>query len=121
MSIELESALGGSLGLDVFQIRPGVSGVGGLQSASLVVGRVIANDVFLTVESALGALFGGTEAGTTPFAVRVEWRLTKQYSARFSWEPPNRNAVYRAFTTAQPVARPERRQFSAELRRRWTY
>jgi hypothetical protein len=123
LTMQLEASIGSSLGLDVFQIRPGY-GLFGFATPNLVIGREIAEDVFLTVESALAVLFGGNATGATggsslPVAVRLEWRLSPQYSARFSWEPASRSRALNNFTAASP-ARPEQ-QFSVELRRRWTY
>ena len=95
----------------------------GSASSSVVLGRELSDNFFLTVESALGVLFGNAAAQQTgmPVAVRLEWRLSPQYSARFSWEPSNRSRVVNNFTAALPVAKNEKNQFSVELRRRWTY
>jgi hypothetical protein len=122
MAIELERGLGG-LGLDVFQIRLGTGGpFGGLDRPTLVLGRQLRPDVFITVETGLTALFGGGGQGEAPLslAARLDWAFDQRSRLRFAWEPVYGGRAFRGAALALPLTDPEQ-QFLLELRRRWTY
>jgi hypothetical protein len=121
-AIELERSLGG-LGLDVFQIRLGAGGpFGGLNRPTLVLGRQLRPDVFITVETGLTALFGGGGQGEAPLnvAARLDWALDRRSRLRLAWEPVYTGRVFRGAALALPLTDPEQ-QFLLEFRRRWTY
>lgn len=120
LAVELEEALLGPLGLDIFQIRPSAATLPGFAAPTLVLGREVADDVFLTVESGLGVLFGPSEAVTDTWAVSLEWRIDPEWMLRFGIEPVNRGRLFRGITAALAVSRPGE-QFTVNLRRRWTY
>ncbi|HET9985225.1 MAG TPA: translocation/assembly module TamB domain-containing protein [Longimicrobiales bacterium] len=116
-SMQLESELlSAGLPLDIFEIRPGFQG--GVVAPTVVVGREVTRDVFLTVEYAVGVLFG-TEGPTRSLGptVSLVWRATPQWTATFSRGPVTRGPAYGAFLPAPPT----KAQLSVELRRRWTY
>ncbi|HEX6558406.1 MAG TPA: hypothetical protein VF021_03070, partial [Longimicrobiales bacterium] len=123
-SMELEQALLDQLGMsfDVFQIRLGGGRLSEL-SPSLIVGREVATNVFLTVESAVNTLFGGTESAAATFAVHLEWRVNPNSTVRASYEPANKNSVLRGYTVALPTALrpPQPYQATIEFRRRWVW
>jgi hypothetical protein len=122
MAIELERSLGG-LGLDVFQIRLGSGGLfGGLDRPTVVLGRQLRPDVFITLETGLTALLGGGGQGDSPlsFAARLDWALDRRSRARLAWEPVYTGRVFRGAALALPLTEP-RQQFLLEFRRRWTY
>ncbi|MGH7470924.1 MAG: translocation/assembly module TamB domain-containing protein [Longimicrobiales bacterium] len=118
-TLELEAALGAPF--DFFQIRLGGGPYGGLGSPTLVVGRELSNDVFLTVESGIAALFGpNTDGGpANSWAVRLEWRIDPRTSLRVGYEPANQVRRYRGIGVALPVNR--RQQAAVEFRKRWTW
>lgn len=122
MAIELERSLAG-LGLDVFQIRLGAGGaLGGWNRPTLVLGRQLRPDVFITVETGLTALFGGGGQGEAPLnlAARLDWAFDRRSRLRLAWEPVYTGRVFRGAALALPLTDPEQ-QFLLELRRRWTY
>jgi hypothetical protein len=124
LAIELERGLGG-LGLDVFQIRLGAGPMGGLRTPTVVLGRQLRPDVFLTVETGITALLGGAGAGggdNAPlhWAVRLDWTFDRQSRARLAWEPVYGGRAFRGAALALPLRDPYQ-QFLIELRRRWTY
>jgi hypothetical protein len=125
LSIELEQAVIDQLGmsLDVFQIRLGGGRLEEFGEPSLVLGEEVGNNLFLTLESGVGALFG--ESGTTSaaFAVRLEWRVGDYTVVRTSYEPVNQLAVLRGYSVALPGSSSTQRQhqFAIELRRRWLW
>ena len=118
-SLELENALGAPF--DIFQIRLGGGSLGGLASPTLVLGREVADNLFLTVESGVAALFGADEDVTSPetWAVRLEWRIDRRTSLRAGYEPVNRAGLIRRIGVALPVTRPQ--QGAVELRKRWSW
>src|SRR5690606_33993074 len=118
LSLELERSLGG-LGLDIFQIRLG-QGTFGFESPTIVAGKQILPDVFLTLEVALNALFGEGEAGVTTWAIRLDWSFDRRTRLRLALEPVYRGRGLRSSAFALPLADP-RQQLLIELRRRWTY
>ena len=122
-TIELEEALAGTLGLDIVQVRPGAAAgpFGPLGIRTLVIGREVAEDVFLTVESGLATLFGPGDASVTnPWAVRLEWRIRPGSTLRVGYEPVDRGRLFRGLVSGLPVVRPEQ-QFTVDYRLRWTY
>jgi hypothetical protein len=124
LAIELERGLGG-LGLDVFQIRLGAGPLGGLRTPTVVLGRQLRPDVFLTVETGVTALLGGSGAGAADasplhWAVRLDWALSPRTRAGLALEPVYGGRAFRGAALALPLRDPKQ-QFLAELRRRWTY
>jgi hypothetical protein len=121
LAIELERGLGG-FGLDIFQIRLGRGPLGGLGAPTLVMGRQLREDVFVTVETGLTALFGGSGAGELPnhWAVRLDWTFAPQSRATLAWEPVYAGRAFRGAVFALPLTQ-QRQQFLVEVRRRWTY
>jgi hypothetical protein len=118
IALELERSLGG-IGLDIFQIRLGQGAFGGIGSPTIVVGRQVRSDVFLTLETALAGLFGGGE-GVSTFALRLDWTFDRRSRLRLAWEPVYRGRALRSAVFALPL-QPPRQQFLLELRRSWTY
>ena len=120
-SLELERSLSGDLGLqlDLFQIQFG-QGWSGITSPTLVVGRQLSNDFFLTLETGLGALLGDEGATANHWAVRLEWAIDRRSSLRASYEPVNRARLLRGFGAALPPVQAQR-QLYVEYRRRWVY
>jgi autotransporter translocation and assembly factor TamB len=125
LSIELEQAVIDQLGmsLDVFQIRLGGGRLEEFGEPSLVLGEEIGNDLFLTLESGVGALFGESSTTAAAFAVRLEWRVGAYTVVRTSYEPVNQLAVLRGYSVALPGSSSTQRdhQFAIELRRRWLW
>jgi hypothetical protein len=121
MAIELERGLGG-FGLDIFQIRLGRGRLGGLGAPMVVLGRQLREDVFLTVETGIAALFGGSGSGEAPnhWAVRLEWAFDPQSRAMIAVEPVYTGRAFRGAVFALPVS-DLRHQLLLEMRRRWTY
>ena len=117
-AIELEEELAADLGLDFFEIRPGFGAFGGLGLPTLVFGREVAEDVFLTVEAGLGRL-AGVET-TAALAVRLQWRIDDQWQLELALEPAARARLLRGGTVVLPLAPPEQ-QLIVIIRRRWTY
>jgi hypothetical protein len=121
MAIELERGLGG-FGLDIFQIRLGRGRLGGLGAPMLVLGRQLREDVFLTVETGITALFGGSGSGEAPnhWAVRLEWAFDPRSRATVAYEPVYTGRAFRGAVFALPAS-DLRHQLLLEVRRRWTY
>ncbi|HUH14109.1 MAG TPA: translocation/assembly module TamB domain-containing protein, partial [Longimicrobiales bacterium] len=120
-AIQLEEAIISELGVpfDIFQIRLGGTDAFGLSAPTIVLGKEIADDVFLTVDAGVASLFGGGETTASLWAVTLEWRIDDEWTAELGIEPLHRWRTMRLRTLA-PVLRP-RQEFFAELRRRWTY
>jgi hypothetical protein len=120
-AIELERSLGG-LGLDIFQIRLGTGAFGGLGAPTVVMGRQLRPDVFLTVETGIAALLGGGEESPLGnWAVRLDWAFDPRSRLRLAWEPVYRGRGLRGAAFALPLTEGVRQQFLLEVRRRWTY
>ncbi|HEX6133030.1 MAG TPA: translocation/assembly module TamB domain-containing protein [Longimicrobiales bacterium] len=117
-ALELERSLGG-LGLDIFQIRLG-QGTFGFESPTIVAGKQILPDVFLTVETALNGLFGDDEAALTTWTIRLDWTFDRRTRLRLALEPVYRGRGLRSSAFALPLTDP-RQQLLIELRRRWSY
>lgn len=122
LSIELEQAVIDQLGmsLDVFQIRLGGGRLEEFGEPSLVLGEEIGSNLFLTLESGVGALFGESSATAAAFAVRLEWRVGEYTVVRTSYEPVNQLAVLRGYSVASSSTQRDH-QFAVELRRRWLW
>jgi hypothetical protein len=121
-AIELERGFAG-LGLDVFQIRLGPGPLGGLGSPTIIMGRRLQEDVFLTMETSIGALFGGGASGESPlrtWAVRLDWTFDPRSQLRLAWEPVYAGRALRGAAVALPLTQ-QQQQLLVELRRRWTY
>jgi hypothetical protein len=121
-AIEVERSLAG-LGFDIFQIRLGHGPLGGLGTPTVVVGRQLRPDVFITVETGIVALFGGGGAGEAPpntWAVRLDWAFDPRSRLRLAYEPVIIGRGLRGAALALPLT-PPRQQLLLELRRRWTY
>lgn len=116
-ALEIERSLSG-LGLDIFQVRFG-QGVSGFESPTIVVGKQILPDVFLTLETALNGLFGD-ESGVTTYSMSLDWTFDRRSRLRLAWEPVYRGRGLRSSQFALPLTDP-RQQLLIELRRRWTY
>ncbi|HSJ25295.1 MAG TPA: translocation/assembly module TamB domain-containing protein [Longimicrobiales bacterium] len=121
LAIELERNLGG-FGFDIFQIRLGRGPLAGLGAPTLVLGRQLRDDVFITVETGLNALFGGAGSNELPnhWAVRLEWAFDSRSRATLAWEPVYSGRAFRGALFALPLTQ-QRQQFLLEVRRRWTY
>jgi hypothetical protein len=117
VSLELERSLGG-LGLDILQVNFGQSIFGG-EAPSIVAGKQILPDVFLTLQTALAGLFGDeTDVGT--WAIRLDWTFDRRSRLRLALEPVYRGRGLRSSVFALPLQDPQQ-QLLIELRRRWTY
>jgi len=84
----------------------------------VILGREVAEDVFLTVEAGLGRL-AGVET-TAALAVRLQWRIDDQWQLELALEPATRARLLRGGTVVLPLAPPEQ-QVIIIIRRRWTY
>ncbi|HEX6693219.1 MAG TPA: translocation/assembly module TamB domain-containing protein, partial [Longimicrobiales bacterium] len=118
----VEQAVVGKLGvpLDVFQVRWGPDG------PSLVLGRQLSSDFFLTFESGstgLGGIAGvgsnATTGGMNDWAVRLEWAFADQSSLQLGFEPVRPGSRIRGL--GRVLTADNRQQLFAEVRRRWTW
>ena len=122
----LEDEIVGDLGvpLDVFQIRFG-SGIGGgafeTLAPTVVVGKEVYDNVFITADLGIGTLFEptATQGGPT-WALTVDWRIDRQWTAHAGFEPFNRGRILRTVAGVRTLINPRQEAF-AEIRRRWTY
>lgn len=121
-SIGLEEAILSDLGLpiDYFLIQPSQGPFGGLGAPTIVIGEEIAPDVYLTVNTGLGGLFGAASTPATAWSISLQWRITSQWTLELGVEPVNPARFFRGLGTALPIVGFER-QVIVELRRRWTY
>lgn len=121
LSLELEDELiDAGVSFDIFQLRFG-NRIANLTEPSLVVGEEIADNVFITVETGLGALFGGTQ-GLGATTVRLEWRINPTTTARAGWELVNPARAMRGVTVALPALQTSQdRQFTFDLTKRWSW
>lgn len=119
-SMQLQQSLMASgLPLDIFEIQPSQQGFKG---SNLVVGRELAPDVFLTVQTAIGVLFGNTGQTTGfPIGMRLEWRMTPRLTSTLGYEPITPVTTLHGFFTTIPQQLRQDKQWTLELRRRWTY
>lgn len=118
-ALELERSLGG-LGLDVFQIRLGPGALGGLGAPTFVFGRQLRDDVFLTVETGISALFGDEGGGLDTWAMRLDWTFDPRSRLRLAIEPVYRGRSLRGAGLSLGLS-PPKQQLLVEVRRRWTY
>ena len=106
------------LPVDVFQVRFSPDG-----QPSLVLGRQLGNDFFLTFESgsnALGGLGGNNPAGgMNDWALRLEWAFADQSSLQLGIEPVRRGSRIRGLS--QVLTADAQQQLFAEVRRRWSW
>lgn len=121
-SIGIEEALISDLGLpiDYFMIQPSQGAFGGLGAPMIVLGEEIAPDVYLTVNTGAGGLFGSSTTTANAWAVSLLWRITRQWTLELAVEPVNPARFFRGLGTALPIVGYER-QVIVELQRRWTY
>jgi hypothetical protein len=122
LSLELEDELiDAGVTFDIFQLRFG-SSIASLTEPSLVIGEEITDNVFLTVESGLGALFGSAEQSFLAPTIRLEWRMSPTSTLRAGWEVVNRTRALRGVTVAQPYAiNPQDRQVTFDFTKRWSW
>jgi autotransporter translocation and assembly factor TamB len=118
VSLELERSLGG-LGLDILQVSFGQGSTFGVEATTIVAGKQILPDVFLTLETALNGLFG-EESDVTTWAMRLDWTFDRRSRLRLALEPVYRGRGLRSSAFALPLQDPQQ-QLLIELRRRWTY
>jgi hypothetical protein len=91
----------------------------GDEAPTIVAGKQILPDVFLTLQTALAGLFGDeTDVGT--FAIRLDWSFDRRSRLRLALEPVYRGRGLRSSVFALPLQDPQQ-QLLIELRRRWTY
>ncbi len=119
-SMQLQQSLMASgLPLDIFEIQQSQQGFKG---SNLVVGRELAPDVFLTVQTAIGVLFGNTGQATGfPIGFRLEWRMTPRLTGTLGYELITPATTLHGFFTTIPQQLRQDKQWTLELRRRWTY
>ena len=87
----------------------------------IVVGEEITDNVFLTVESGLGALFGG-QSGLGAWAVRLEWRISPTSTVRVGSELVQQGRALRGVTVARPLlTESQPRQFTFDFKKRWSW
>jgi hypothetical protein len=118
VSLELEQALGG-LGLDILQVSFGQGNTFGVEAPTIVAGKQILPDVFLTLQTALNGLFG-EDSDVTTWAMRLDWTFDRRSRLRLALEPVYRGRGLRSSAFALPLQDPQQ-QLLIELRRRWTY
>lgn len=121
-SIGLETAVSTELGLplDYFLIQPTQGPFGGLGAATIVIGQEIAPNVFVTVNTGFGGLFGISGSPANAWSVSLQWRITREWTLELAVEPVNPARFFRGLGTALPIVGFER-QLIVELQRRWTY
>ncbi|HWV57476.1 MAG TPA: hypothetical protein VNZ57_08500, partial [Longimicrobiales bacterium] len=121
-AVQLEEAVLRDLGLPLYQfeIRTGVGGQPWLTAPIFVFGFQVAEDLYITVESGFGMIFGGTGVLTDDWSVSLEWQIDPEWTLLLGYEPLSAVRLFRPSTTPLPTTAPQR-QFVAEIRRRWTY
>jgi hypothetical protein len=119
-AMELEHALIDVIGLplDFVHIRPG-QGTLGFEGATLILGRQVARDLFVTVDAGLSGIFGDVPTRNT-LAVRLEWRIDREWRLRLGIEPVDRRRFYDIDLPGDAAAAADQ-QITVEIRRRWTY
>ncbi len=122
----LEDELVQDLGvpLDIFQIRFG-SGIGGgtfeTLAPTVVVGKEVFDNVFITADLGIGTLFSATATqGGPTWALTVDWRIDRQWTAQVGLEPFNRRRILRTVAGVRTLVNPRQEAF-VEIRRRWMY
>ncbi len=114
LSARFERALVGDLclPLDVFQVNVGLDG------ASFVLGRQLADDLFVSFESYLTSI-NAEAGGMNDWALRFEWAFAPQASVQFGIENVKRGGRIRGLSSL--LGRDSKQQGFVEFRRRWTY
>jgi hypothetical protein len=108
------------LSLDIFQLRFG-SNIANLGAPSIVIGEEFGNNLFLTLESGLGVLFGG-EQNLGAWSVRLEWRMNPTTRMSIANEVVHPGRALRGITVAQPILNTQQnRQWTFDLTKRWTW
>lgn len=108
------------VGLDVFQVRLGGEGALGFGAPTVLLGKEVTSNVFLTVDAGLGTLFGAPESTGDTWGVRLEWEIDPEWTAELGLQPFSRARGLRRLGTGGATVRP-RQEFLGEIRRRWTY
>ncbi len=114
---------GAGLPIDYLQVRSAANNPEDLQSliseATLVFGKELGSDVFLTVDAGIGGLFGAT--GNNGVGLSVQWRIDPEWTLDFASEPLIRRRFNRlGIEIVSPLTNPDR-QYTVDLRRRWSY
>jgi autotransporter translocation and assembly factor TamB len=110
--MELEEALLGEVGvpIDYFLIRT-APGPSGLFQPTVVLGKQLTNDIFLTVESGVATLFNAS----------LEWQVDRQWTVELNAQPLNRARYFRGVPVSPYVEKEGQWQIGLDARRRWTY
>ncbi len=125
MTLEQKLVEQSGLGLDYFQVRfgePSATGstLGVFGQPTVVVGKEIGNDVFLTVNAGISTLFGDNTTPADAVGVSLEWRLSPQWTLEGGLEPLIAERFSRlGLVIVSPLT--TNRQVTVDLRRRWTY
>lgn len=124
LSLQLEDELvDAGLGVDIFQLRFGNS-IASLTEPSLIIGEEFADNWFITVETGIGALFGGggEGSGLGGVSVRLEWRINPTSTLRLGYEVVHPGRALRGVTVAQPLLiTNQERQFTFDFKKRWSW
>lgn len=120
IGLELEDELADAgVSFDIFQLRFG-NRIASLTEPTIVLGEEISDNLFLTVESALGVLGGG--GGLEFPTVRLEWRRSPTTTLRLGYELVNLNRALRSVTVAQPIGQARQdRQVTFDFTKRWSW
>ncbi|HEY0304879.1 MAG TPA: translocation/assembly module TamB domain-containing protein [Longimicrobiales bacterium] len=120
IGLELEDELADAgVSFDIFQLRFG-NRIASLTEPTIVLGEEISDNLFLTVESALGVLGGG--GGLEFPTVRLEWRRSPSTTLRLGYELVNLNRALRSVTVAQPIGQARQdRQVTFDFTKRWSW
>ena len=107
---------------DYVRVQPGVNTFAGLfgadflstlNAAAIECGREVADNVFLTIETGIGALFG--DRGALMWGLGLEWQIDQQWSWDISYGPVRRDPLLQLFSPTVQY------QLSTDLRRQWEY
>jgi translocation and assembly module TamB len=120
LSVELSQGVADQLSLDLLTIRLGGGSFGDFGGATLVLGRELDEDLFLTVESTVGGILQPADAVLNTWAARLEWTFDPRSTLRLGIEPVYRGRLIRGIGVALPNNRSQQ-QFVLDVRRRWTY
>lgn len=102
------------LPIDYIQIRSGTTG--DASQLSIAVGTEIVNDVFLTLDTPLNA-----QSGSGGITVSLEWRIDDQWSLELAHEPTHPQRAFGGLGFGSIIRNGVTEQWTAEVRRRWTY
>jgi translocation and assembly module TamB len=109
---------------DYVRVVPGVATFGGLLradflttlgAATIECGRELTDNVFLTVETGIGPLFG--DRASLLWGVGLEWQITPEWMWEMSYGPVRRDPLLGVGRGTQTI----RYQLSTDIRRRWEY